>query len=38
MATVIGNLAAAVEFIKNFFKMIMDFFAGLGDVSLEMPF
>ena len=38
MATVMGNLAAAVEFIKGFFQMIMDFFAGLGNVSLEMPF
>lgn len=38
MTTVIGNLMGAVEFIKNFFKMIMDFFAGLGNISLEMPF
>lgn len=38
MGAVMGNLYAAVEFIKNFFKMIMDFFANLGNVSLEMPF
>lgn len=29
MAAVMANLAAAVEFIKNFFKLISDFFAGL---------
>ncbi len=29
MNAVMGNLAAAVEFIKNFFQMIMDFFANL---------
>ena len=38
MANVMGNLGAAVEFIKSFFQMVMDFFAGLGDVQIEMPF
>ncbi len=34
MSAVMGNLMAAVEFIKSFFQMIMDFFAGLGNVTL----
>lgn len=29
MAAVMANLVAAVEFIKNFFQMIMNFFAEL---------
>lgn len=29
MDAIMGNLQAAVELIKNFFQMIMDFFAGL---------
>ncbi len=34
MAAVMANLKAAVEFIKNFFAMVMNFFAGLGDITL----
>lgn len=34
MDAVMANLQAAVEFIKNFFQMIMDFFAGIGNVTL----
>lgn len=30
MAAVLDNLKAAVEFIKNFFNYILNFFAGLG--------
>lgn len=29
MSAVMGNLAAAVELIKNFFNMIKEFFASL---------
>ncbi len=32
MAAVMANLVAAVEFIKNFFQMIMNFFAELFSV------
>ncbi len=31
MDAIMGNLQAAIEFIKNFFQMIKDFFANLGD-------
>lgn len=33
MATVMANLAAAVEFVKSFFNMIVEFFSSLFETA-----